>query len=244
MSLAHIAALSIWEIAFRLYGKDPNQDENVQIPLEVQDAIRLITQEMYHHRLRSCDEKGIENWILEDVVRFEDYESPHASDENERYQEWYQHKKAALEPHNEAIKDLEEVFQCRKFDKGVLDNIYIFQPTFMEFIKSKDLPFPEFWADEEDHPEIAPTNVKPAPKIGKNQINAEINRATIRAVAQTLWDEHPALTIAGLIQHKALQLYGGGKQYSEKYLREMIKDLDPRPETSRKGRPPKKKPNS
>jgi hypothetical protein len=56
-----------------------------------------------------------------------------------------------------------------------------------------------------------------------------IDKSICQAVAKTLWDIYPKMTIEEMRDHKAIQLYGGGAQYSiDTTLRRWLREVDPR----------------
>jgi hypothetical protein len=56
-----------------------------------------------------------------------------------------------------------------------------------------------------------------------------LDKAVCQAVAKTLWDEYPKMTIDEMQDHKAIQLYAGGKGYStDTTLRRWLRVVDPR----------------
>ena len=76
----------------------------------------------------------------------------------------------------------------------------------------------------------------PPKKLRPNQED----KIRCRAIAQTLWDIYPEMNISEMCNHRAIQVFGNGKQYEGKdTIRNWIKDLDPRPEDKRIGRPKK-----
>lgn len=150
MSLFYMPTLSIWEIAHRWHNYDPNLSTDDNIPLEAQDKIRLLTKAMERHDLRSCSEHGVENWIHDDVVEFKDYQSD-IKDENERYREWQAHYDAGVRKHNAITENFREIYINRKYSKDILDNVYVFQPTLIEYCKEREIEPPQFWYDGADY---------------------------------------------------------------------------------------------
>jgi hypothetical protein len=65
-------------------------------------------------------------------------------------------------------------------------------------------------------------------------------RLMCRDIAEKLWKETPILTITDITKHEAILNFGGAKYYKGRdTVRNWIKDLDPRDEESKSGRPKK-----
>lgn len=62
-----------------------------------------------------------------------------------------------------------------------------------------------------------------------------------QAIARTLWDEYPEMTIEEMKKHKAIRIYGNGRAYSGKNtLRDWLSVVDPRASENKPGRRKKK----
>jgi len=58
----------------------------------------------------------------------------------------------------------------------------------------------------------------------------------VQAVALTLWNEHPDMTQAEIIKHKAIQIHAGGKYMTrENTLRDWLREIDPRDSDKKTG---------
>lgn len=78
--------LSVWEVAHRWHGFDPNTTNPSALPLEVQDTLRTITRMQFNHELKVCNKRGV---ILKDqrsLVDFENFLVPEStqSDQSEQ----------------------------------------------------------------------------------------------------------------------------------------------------------------
>lgn len=74
-------------------------------------------------------------------------------------------------------------------------------------------------------------------KLSPNQKN----RLLCRSVAADLWRKDKDLTIREITEHHMILDHCGGRYYTGKdTIRNWIKDLDPRPEDQKRGRPPSK----
>ena len=63
----------------------------------------------------------------------------------------------------------------------------------------------------------------------------QIDCLTVKAVAQTLWDEDPNWSIDRLVHHQAIREYGNGRHYTEKTVRAWLSEVDPRDDSNKPG---------
>jgi hypothetical protein len=74
----------------------------------------------------------------------------------------------------------------------------------------------------------------------ESKYDPKTDRLVCQGIARTLWDIYPNMTLKDLANHKAIQIYGNGKQYKDpKTLPGWLSEVDQRPEDKRRG--PKKK---
>lgn len=70
---------------------------------------------------------------------------------------------------------------------------------------------------------------------------SQLHKQLCQAIAKTLWDIQPDMTIEEMKTHSAIQEYGGGKNYTGKNtLRDWLSEVDPRPAERKRGAPKKK----
>jgi hypothetical protein len=75
--------LSVWEVAHRWHGFDPNTTDPKALPLAVQDTLRTITRMQFGHELTVCNKRGI---VLKDqrsLVDFENFLVPEFTKSNQ-----------------------------------------------------------------------------------------------------------------------------------------------------------------
>lgn len=75
--------LSVWEVAHRWHGFDPNTTDPQALPLAVQDTLRTITRMQFGHKLTVCNKRGI---VLKDqrsLVEFENFKVPEFTKSNQ-----------------------------------------------------------------------------------------------------------------------------------------------------------------
>jgi len=255
--------LSLWEVAHRWHDVDPNLTDPKALPLPVQDTLRFLTRHMARHELRSCSANGVENPTDEDVVEYEDYvpatvrasgepeedevaaedgdSAPNPTDaepelygdnpwdSDEVYDEYEAYRTRRTRKHNAAIEGFERCFEGRIYDKGKLDSVYMSKWSLRKFCHRQGVALPTFWYTKEEAEEPTPAPKRPS----------QIDKQMCGAVAQTLWDIDPTLTIAAIIEHKAIQRFANGALYGAKTLRDWVKEVDPRPPEAKRGRPKK-----
>jgi len=244
--------LSVWELSHRWCGLDPNLSNPEKIPLEVQDKLRFITRHMARHELHSCSINGVENIIELDIIYFDEFIESFYSDkklsEGEKathYENYLDTMDRKLKKHNKNIEGLEKCYQQRIYDKEKLDNLFVLQDEFARFCKREGADLPTFWYPENwniEHGGVVDNdNTSPDEKITHRLKSNQEDRISCRAIAQTLWDTNPELTIEDIKNHRHIQVIGNGKQYTGRdTIRNWIKELDPRPIEEKVGRPAKK----
>lgn len=284
--------LSVWEVAHRWHGFDPNTTDPKALPLAVQDTLRTITRLQFNHELTVCNKRGIvlkderslvdfENFLVPEftksnqsehdevcettgetirVVVNELYEDPESglSDE-QRWDRYEEFSGNWVKRHNALVKDFPKCFNDRIYEKATLENVHIDKKSVKELSESRQIPLPDFWFTESEAKQhllkLAGDETKEeAPqfsgRVKQEQINEfwqklsdkQKHRLLCREIAKELWRADPTRTIANICRDDGIQTYGGGRYYTgADTLREWIKDLDPRPDESKKGgRPPAK----
>lgn len=228
--------LSIWEIAHRWRDTNPDTSDPANLPPNVQDAIRYIC--------RGILDSGIN--LLEIVVLKPKEESDMPSSKLKQF--WVSNPPAEIE-------------NClyRKFDKVMLDSHFIECENFFDYCVdeqakqcvglSVQLDFPSCWwplvstgKSRESEPEDfePPQAQTQAPTLRPSTVH----KLTCQAIAKTIWDIYPKMTIAAMTEHKAILEYGGGKHYIGKNtLRDWLSEIAPE-DIKKPGRPKNSKPNN
>lgn len=205
--------LSIWEIACRIYELDPSVTEVKNLPLKVKDAIKSITRAIhYDENMSVLSDRGIENHGMTNQKTGKQYNS-------------------------ELIHDLlSDCYEKEKFDKEFLDAVYIEDEHFAKWCINKNIPLPSFWFPNGWKPIDFEDQKVDTPTLRSNQID----RLVCQAIARTLWDIYPNMTIADMCKHDAIQRYGNGKLYGGVHtLRDWLSEIAPDNIKGKKGRPKK-----
>ena len=175
-----------------------------------------------------------------DLAQKVEEQAPAGIDADEaRYEEWRQHYETRTRRHNEAVAQFEACFRRSQFDRELLTQRYTTQTAFRALLEQEGLPFPEFWKTEYELAE--PTEIKDDERNEDTRPPraSQIDKERVQAIALTLWDIDPNLTITALTKHPAILRYGNGKHYNIKTLRQWITEVDPRPPEKKRGRPKK-----
>lgn len=73
----------------------------------------------------------------------------------------------------------------------------------------------------------------------KAEIERREDKASVQAVARTLWMLFPDITAEEIANHKAVAINCNGAQWKATTLKSWIREIDPRPKQDRAGRPRK-----
>lgn len=229
--------LSIWEIAHRWRDVNPDKTDPSDLPLTIQDTIRYICRGALDGRLA----------LFDLVVMSADGENNGS------------HFRSEIRPYHvdEIPPQLEDTIY-RKYDKNALNAYFVeaedlFNYCLYEQVETSRtgncfVDFPTCWSHLKGYTDISgcePDDYERAAEVEPQTLRpSQIDKLVCQAIARTLWDEHPQMTIAAMTEHKAIQEYGGGKLYTGKNtLRDWLSEVAP--EANKKpGRPKGSKPNN
>lgn len=229
--------LSIWEIAHRWRNFNPDKTDPTDLPLNVQDTIRYICRgaldgrvALFHLVVMSPDGENDGSHFRSEIRSCHVSEIP-SELENALYRKY---DKTAL---NAYFIEAENLFSYCLYEQG---------ETLSNGIPTLD--FPECWSqylskfaavsceldDSELPKEVNLQALRPS----------QIDKLICQAIARTLWDEYPQMTIVAMTEHKAIQEYGGGKLYTGKNtLRDWLSEVAPEG-VKKPGRPKSSKSNN
>lgn len=223
--------LSIWEISHRWRDSNPDQTNPENLPLAVQDAIRYICGAILSGRLEMFDI---------------------AISSNERSDSSLSHfRSEVIRFHPQTLPPEVENCLYRKYDKEVLSSYFIEASSFFDYCLNDQVVYSEISNSHVDYPSCWSIFIEGAMATDSDYDNeggllsvqqptcrpSQIDKLVCQAIARTLWDEHPTMTIAAMTQHKAIQEYGGGKLYSGKNtLRDWLREVAP-DDVKKPGRP-------
>ncbi len=219
--------LSIWEIGHRWHGVDPEQTDPKLLPLPVRDALRSLTRAIHYDDVHALNDQGIENHTV------------HNRSTNQGYSPERIHDKLA------------ECYEGGVFDKQFLEAVFIEKEDIGKWCQQNKIALPDFWFSDGWKPPIfdgeAKENMKdeqgqPSPQDTATALRpVQIDKLICQAVAKTLWEIYPKMTIADMCKNGCVQRYGQGKLYPGVHtLRNWLSEVAPTQVKGKPGRPKKK----
>jgi len=211
-------ALTLWEIAFRTNNLNPNSPKyQFYLPLEVKDTFRLLVDNILNANLISS--------LTLDKRRPEDTTPP----------EFF------IRAH------IDDIYRCianTSYKRRLLKFIFIERYDFEKWSRSQNIPLPEFWFPTgwQTHPDETSLdlgNTSDAENNKKLRSNQR-SKITCQEIAIQLWRDLPEMTIASMIDHPDVKLYGRSNNYTKEAVRRWLSEIAPEHVRNRRGRPPKK----
>lgn len=217
--------LTVWEIAFRWAGYDPDRTW-WRIPLAVRDNLRTLSEAIAGDEITCLN--------LFDRHEVGDRDIP---------------QMFTLESHYDAMRDC---IAGTRYERKFLKFAFVERWAFLVWCQRRNIPLPEFWfpsgwlldyqwPEAEDNPQ--PVNAGESIEEQRQHIDAR-HRAKMacQQIASALWAKEPTLTIKEVANRREVQELGGGAGYEIETVQEWISPLDPRDPTKKRGR--KRKNNS
>ena len=289
--------MSLWEVAYRWAGHNPDNTDLKQVPFEVSDIMKAMMKAQIHSDLWVVNKTGtvLKDWTY--ISSWEEFAPVSNQDWNgtdeHRHELYVQYMEKVVKRHDEYIHDHWDIVSGEKaFDKKYLKNINIDRINLANWSLDESLPFPDFWFSSDEKSELINEHqinllikakfeelnskgIEPSDdlyeQIRSQYINSsdedianvlftpgrvkeehidkfweklspnQKSRLLSRSVAANLWRKDKNLTIREITEHPMILDHCGGIYYSGKEtIRNWIKDLDPRPEDQKTGRPSSK----
>lgn len=241
-------SLSVWDIAFRWAGLDPDR-LYFGLPLLVKDNFRVLMQA-----------------ILEGEILCETLTLAKRPFDSKADQDYY------IRTYSD------DVYACiggYKYNRKLLKWAVIDRHSFREWCEIRTIPLPEFWfppgwADDYEMPEggsqalrayheepdsAGSVHIRYEPAYidddpNKTRITDEIPPQNVRAnqktklscqqIASVIWKEQPDCTIASMVKDERVQKYGGADHYEDDTVHRWLKPIAPLSARRKPGRPPQK----
>lgn len=243
-------SLSVWDIAHRWAGYDPDTFR-LRLPFLVKDYARLLFNEVIEGNL-----------FCETLIQ--------AKRPSDSY----------ADPRYYIRSHLDDIYMCvwgRRYKRSLLKWAVISRHEFEDWCERYSIPLPEFWfppgwnrefdspwygpralavyhiepeesgdvsygfdvpkPDEEESTDKAPA---PAPADPRNLSHNQKAKLLVQHMATQLWKEHPDRTIAEMAQDKILLSYCDAGRYTTGAVRKWLRPVAPRHIKNRRGRPRKK----
>lgn len=229
--------LSIWEIAHRWRDANPDKTDPADLPLNVQDTIRYICRGALDGQLA----------LLHLVVM-----SPVGENDGS-------HFRSEIRPYHvdEIPHELENALY-RKYDKEALNSYFVESENLFDYCLYQQVQcssngntyvdFPSCWSHLNGYPsfpESEPYDSEPPQLQPQSLRPSQVDKQICQAIAKTLWEIYPTMTIAAMTEHRAILIHGNGKLYQGKNtLRDWLSEVAPE-DVKKPGRRPKaSKPNN
>jgi hypothetical protein len=239
--------LSIWDIAFRWAGLDPDKFW-FQLPLPVRDNFRVLMQAI------------LEGEILCETLTLAKLPSDSKADPN-----YY------IRTH------IDDVYNCiwgKKYNRKLFKWAVIERYSLKEWCEIRAIPLPEFWfppgwKDDFEMPEgstmaLRARHQEPGengyfsiryerPFVDDDASNSkdleEVPTRKVRdnqriklccqQMAAVIWKEQPDCSIASMVKDERIQKYGGAAHYEDDTVYRWLKPIAPQSARRKPGRPPK-----
>ena len=239
--------LSIWEVAHRWRGFDPDESTAKKIPLPVKDSIRSLAQALIYESLLPYDDRGLtrhRGYSMEALypqlkaIVDGQYDVPFLKRVHIAKHEivpwcntyripapafWFTAEEVT------AATALHELRENRRLAEANKDTRYV--------LCDEDGTEQEVSADVFFGRTGGRTEASEPPTLVIRR--SQEDRQLCQAIARTLWDVDPTLTIAALTKHPSILKYGNGAHYKSKTLHTWIAEIDPRDKKEETGRPSK-----
>ncbi len=210
-------ALTLWEIAFRTNKLDPDNPKYLfYLPLEVKDTFRLLVDNILNANLVSS--LSLDKW------------HPKSDSLKEFYIREY----------------TDDIYKCIgniSYKRKLLKFIFIERYDFEKWSRSQNIPLPAFWFPtgwmthpDETYFDIGDTSDDDKSKKLRSNQRSKI---TCQEIAIQVWKDFPEMTIASMIKHADIKLYGKSDHYTEAVVRKWLSEIAPAHVSNKRGRPPK-----
>lgn len=214
-----VEELSVWEIAFRWEGIDPSKAW-LRIPQEVRDRLRSLINAIYYSELR-----------CETIKYGPDHPEHH------------------LPPDQHIGRHITQILAClegRKYDKKMLQWAKVSRHAMQRWCESNGIPLPGFWfpsfQTQEQHEQIAP--VIPIPNTTTTKPPSETKKQRLKRLFQEagllVWErekvngQYPDIKV--IADHPEVIATLGSENREFKTLCDWLGEVDPRPDSQKRGR--------
>jgi len=227
--------LSVWEIAFRWAGCDPDRVW-LRFPLPVRDNFRMLMDAILNGHL-DCFTLALTKW------------NPKTDDEYT--------KPFFIRSHLDAVEDC---VSGSRFDRKLLRWARIERWAMQQWCERRGVPLPEFWFPpgwklEYEWPDDDSAGDQAAPAMAGESASGESTderkqridkrhriQMACQQIALAIWSKEPKLTIKEIANRDEVQELGGGSEYEIETVQEWISAVDTRDPSKKRGR--KRKNNS
>ncbi len=217
---------SLWEIAFRWEHMEPPQNDPSTLPEGVKKKIEQMIWAFRRDRVVLRHASGAPVRTIKDSM-FELL-----------FLDW-------------SVIRFSQCLRKKIYPYSFLSKRFAYRAEILQWCEAEYIEPPEFWMGDSQNSFDDPRETQITSILGPEQTafletlvngkhrqkNSKFDSMICQAIARTLWDVHPYLTIEDMKKHKAIQIYGNGRAYSGKNtLRDWLSPVDPRPPETKTGR--------
>ena len=179
--LANFIALSVWEIAHRWHGFDPNTTDPKSLPLPVQDTLRTMCGDLLTQVFPAATSYGDDFGIASTAPKHDKWAAiANAAERTRGYQAMIDD---FTRQHLQAVAGLERCANHREYDRQKLDSVYISIFGLRRFCDLNNLTMPEFWEPS------SPGEAAPPPRLEQVDKAVEQAKASPEPRAEDLWTD-------------------------------------------------------
>jgi hypothetical protein len=207
MILEGIEFDSIWQVAHKWVNKDPNVSNAQSLHPSVSEKLQRIARAAIFRKIslrNSNNMPVLDFWIVVNMMI-------------ERKLFW----------------GLRACYFHQKFDKSLLDSLYVSRAEVLRWCESEYLSPPQFWLEDNQISKI-PEKIKDSPASKRDKAEA-----AWKAFAQALWLIDPRIHPSHIAKSEAIRQFENVKDYTPDTVRDWIVDLDPLKDERNTGAPPK-----
>jgi len=223
--------LSVWEIAFRWEGRDPD-NYWLRIPMTVRDRFRTLIDAIHRSHL-DCWTMSMEKWRPD-----------RGDDATPEYfiRHW--------------LDQIEDCVHGRRYDRKMLKWAFIERWAMQQWCERQGVPLPEFWFppgwkieyewpqdDEDDSPTATDESIESTVDKKTRIDTRHRSKMTCQQIALSIWAKELNLTIKEIANRKEIRDLGGGSNYEPETVEAWLGEVDPRNPSKKRGRKRKNNPD-
>ena len=220
--------ISILDFALRCHGLNQRLPDVKQYPIPVIHTLQAVCQAMLYEELNPYEKNGILHIRNASDYSYDQDRPVWGRPELTHGDFW---ERVALSARG-------------AIDFKLLAEYYLAEHEVAEWYLKEGMPLPDFWftparAKEYTERYLRENPKEEADKPAPPQRPEQIDRVICQAVARTLWEFEPNMTIAAVCEHKAVRQFANGAHYKLPTLRKWVGEVAPEHIKGRRGRPKK-----
>jgi hypothetical protein len=211
--------MSIWEVAHRWAGTDPDVTNPDNLPSEVKDRLRdlLVAVDKFINLFNVSGEEELDTYIP--II-------------------------GTIRP-NKNLQKAKQLLLLREYSKDDLNTFFVQKKEVEEWLRIENEPVPSFWFSEDDvqfhnkrrkeihcYSEVEP----PSSQKPKKLRDCQIAKIQCQEIAKRLWLAEPKTRIAHMVNHEEVKIKGGGNRFTDKIVAKWLREVAPEDIRGRRGR--------